>query len=188
MTRIIVALAFTALFFAGVGRADEPSAADIAAVKACTDLVKKKVNGRPPHGDDEFEEKTGPEGRLAGAAKLAPFDASSCIGVLATACVQKIGEMAREVQFAECRDRETSVWDRRLNEAYRRVQSKMDKEALDNLRKVQRAWIAFRDASCHQSSVTFQGTMAGPMEAYCLMNLTARQAIWMEDWADNTAR
>jgi uncharacterized protein YecT (DUF1311 family) len=189
MTRIPLALTFFAAFScAGVARADQPSAADITAVKACTDLVKNNVDGRPPHGDDEFEEKVGPAGRLAGAAKLASFDAGSCIGILATACVQKIGEIAREVDFAECRDRETKVWDKRLNEAYRRAQNKMEKEALENLRKVQRAWIAFRDVSCRQSSATFQGTMAGPMESYCLMNLTARQAIWMENWADNAGR
>jgi uncharacterized protein YecT (DUF1311 family) len=189
MTPIPMAVVFVAAFFcATVARADESSAANIAAVKACVDLVKRNVNGRPLHGAAEFEEKVGPEGRLAGAAKLAPFEAGSCIGVVATACVQKIGEMARDVEFAECRDRETKVWDARLNEAYRRAQSKMEKQALDNLRKVQRAWIAFRDASCRQSSVTFQGTMAGPMVSYCLMNLTARQAIWMENWADNAAR
>jgi uncharacterized protein YecT (DUF1311 family) len=168
--------------------AHEPSAADLAAMKACLDLVKKNESNRPTHSLDEFDEKAGPEGRLAGAAKLAPYDASSCIGVIATACAQKIGEMANDFQFAECRDRETKVWDKRLNEAYKRAQAKMEKEALGNLRKVQRAWITFRDAACRQPSVTFQGSMAGPMESYCLMERTGRQAIWMEDWAEDVSR
>ena len=38
----------------------------------------------------------------------------------------------------------------------------MEKDALENLRKVQRAWIAWRDATCKQPYLVFQGTMAGP--------------------------
>jgi len=32
---------------------------------------------------------------------------------------------------------------------------------------------------------TWFGLMAGPMQAYSLMDRTARQALWMEGWLEN---
>ena len=159
---------------------DEPTAENAAAVKACTDLIanNEKTGPSPP---DELEEKAGAEGRLAAAAEAARRSPSSCIGVLSTACIQKAGNMSNGV-VNDCYDQETAVWDKRLNVAYGEASSRMEKEALDNLRKVQRAWIAWRDATCRQPYLVFQGTMAGPMEAWCRLDITARQAIWMEGW------
>jgi uncharacterized protein YecT (DUF1311 family) len=154
-------------------------------VKACTDMVANNEKNRPLHGPDEFEEEAGPPGRLAGAAKLSAFAKESCIGVLATACVQKEGEMAGDSQYSDCYDHEAQVWDKRLNAAYHDAQTRMETDAAENLRKSQRAWLAWRDASCDQPWITFQGSMAGPMQAYCILELTARQAIWMEGWAEN---
>ena len=167
----------SSLLLASGAFAEEPPAADIAAVKACTDLASKNAKNRPLHGPDELEEKTGPEGRLAAAAKATAFAASSCIGVLATACVQNQGETASESVYGDCRLREAQVWDKRLNIAYRAASAKMERQAADNLRKTQRAWIAWRDASCKQPWITFQGSMAGPMEARCMMSLTANHAL-----------
>jgi uncharacterized protein YecT (DUF1311 family) len=107
----------------------------------------------------------------------------SCIGVWSTACIQKAGNTSNSV-LIDCYSQETAAWDQRLNAAYGRASSRMDKDALDNLRKVQRAWIAWRDASCRQPYLVFKGTMAGPMEAWCMLDLTARQAIWMEGWLE----
>jgi uncharacterized protein YecT (DUF1311 family) len=168
--------------------ADEPPAADMAAVQACTDLVAANEKNRPAHPPDEFEEQAGPQGRLAAAGQLAAFAGDSCIGVLATACIQKEGEMAGDGQWSECYERETQIWDKRLNVAYRGALGQMEKDAQANLRKTQRAWIAWRDARCNQAWATFKGSMAGPMEAYCRLDLTARQALWMEDWRENSKR
>src|SRR5262249_28596586 len=82
----------------------------------------------------------------------------------------------------DCNDQEAAAWDKRLNIAYGKALSQMDKDAVENLRKVQRTWIAWRDATCQQPYLVFQGTMAGPMETWCRLDLTARQAIWMEGW------
>ena len=185
MARIFFSVGILALVLPVSAMADEPPAADLAAVKACTDLAARNQNSRPPHSQDEFNEKAGPRGRLAGAAKLSAFARESCIGVLATACLQKEGEMAGDGQYANCYTREAVVWDKRLNEAYRAAQTKMEKDAVDNLHKVQRAWIAWRDVMCKQPWITFQGTMANPMEAHCMLDLTARQAMWMEGWVEN---
>jgi uncharacterized protein YecT (DUF1311 family) len=161
----------------------EPPTEDVVAVKTCTDLAAANEKSRPLHAEDELEEKPGAVGRLAAASEAARRAPLSCVGVLSTACIQKQGNMADSVQIA-CRMRETAVWDKRLNAAFRKASSRMESEALDNLRKVQRAWIAWRDASCRQSYLVFQGSMAGPMEAWCEMDITARQAIWMEGWVE----
>jgi uncharacterized protein YecT (DUF1311 family) len=160
--------------------AEEPPAADVAAVKAWGDLVATNKKKLPLRGPDEFEEKVGPDGRLAGAAKLTILAEESCIGVLATACLQREGETAGDGQYSDCYRREAVVWDKRLNVAYRAAQAKMEKGAQENLRTAQRAWIAWRDLTCKQPWMTFQGSMAGPMEAHCGLELTGRQAIWME--------
>src|SRR5262249_24609157 len=128
------------------------------------------------------------QGRLAGAAKLSAFATESCIGVLATACLQAAGEMAADGQYSDCYDREARVWDMRLNAAYRAAQGQMEKEAPYKLQRVERTWIAWRDARCKQPWATFHGSMAAPMEAYCMLDLTARQALWMEVWLENSKR
>jgi uncharacterized protein YecT (DUF1311 family) len=181
MFRLVFACAgLLALALCAPARAEEAPKEDVAAVKACTDLAAEKAKKAAPD-KDELEEKVGPEGRLRAASEHAGHAAESCIGVLAVACVHKEGNMSNGV-LNQCYDREAAVWDKRLNAAYRAALAKMEKDAADNLRKTQRAWIAWRDASCRQPSLTFKGSMAGPMEAWCGMNLTARQAIWMEDW------
>ena len=50
--------------------------------------------------------------------------------------------------------------------------------------KVERTWIAWRDAACQQPYLVFvgRGQWTGPMETWCKLDLTARQAIWMEGW------
>jgi uncharacterized protein YecT (DUF1311 family) len=159
---------------------DEPSAESLAALKACTDLAaNNEKNGPAP--PDELEEKAGAEGRLAAAAEAARRSRFSCIGVWSTACIQKAGNMSNGV-LNDCYSQETAAWDKRLNVAYGQASSRMEKDALDNLRKVRRAWIAWRDATCAQPYLVFQGTMAGPMESWCKLDITARQAIWMEGW------
>lgn len=179
-----LATSFAALFalaaLSAPALSDEPTTESLAAVKACTDLVanNEKTGPAPP---DELEEKAGAEGRLAAAAEAARRSPANCIGVWSTACIQKAGNMSNSV-LDDCYAQESAAWDKRLNIAYGKASAGMGKEALDNLRKVERAWIAWRDASCKEPYLVFQGTMANPMEAWCMLDLTARQAIWMEGW------
>ena len=182
IVKFVVCAGLMSLAYLAPARAVEAPKEDMAAVKACLDVAAEKAKKAPPF-KEELEEKAGPEGRLAAASELAGHDKQSCIGVLAVACVQKIGNMSNAT-LNECRSKEAAVWDQRLNAAYRTALEKMEKDAADNLRKTQRAWIAWRDASCRQPYLTFQGTMAGPMETWCVMNLTALQAIWMEGWTE----
>jgi uncharacterized protein YecT (DUF1311 family) len=180
MTR--AALLVLACLAAVPALAEEPSKADRAEIDACLALAAEKAKKAAPP-KDELEEAPGAEGRLAAAAEKAGHDRSSCVGALAKACIQKEGNTSNAV-LNECYGREAAVWDVRLNAAYRAALVKMDKDAADNLRKTQRAWIAWRDATCRQPEVAFKGTMAGPMQAWRLMDLTARQALWMAGWAE----
>lgn len=181
MIRLLFACAgLLALAFCAPARAEEPSKEDVAAVKACVDLAAKRAKNAGPD-KDELEEGPGPEGRLRAASEHAGHAAESCIGVLAVACVQKAGNTSNGA-LTGCYGREAAVWDQRLNAAYKTALAKMERDAADNLKTTQRAWIVWRDASCREPYLVFQGSMAGPMQAWCGMNLTARQAIWMEDW------
>jgi uncharacterized protein YecT (DUF1311 family) len=164
--------------------AAEPAAADRATLAACLELVKKNDAARGIHGSDELTEKPGPAGRLAAARAAAPRKSESCIGVVSTACIQAEGNESNATML-QCYGRESDAWDGRLNTAYKALLAKGDgQEVVDGLRKTQRSWIAFRDAACAQPAVAFQGTMAGPMSAWCVLDMTARQALWLERWLE----
>lgn len=180
----VLLAALIALSPAGVSTkaAEKASAADRAALAACLDLVKKNEAARGLHDPDELTEKAGPAGRLAAARAAAPRRADSCIGVVATACIQGEGNESTAT-MVQCYGSEADAWDARLNAAYKALLANGDgQDVADGLRKTQRSWIAFRDAACAQPAVVFKGTMAGPMSAYCVLELTARQALWLEGW------
>jgi uncharacterized protein YecT (DUF1311 family) len=144
--------------------------------------VKKNQSARGAHDSDELTEKPGPAGRLAAARAEAPRKTESCIGVVSTACIQAEGNEATATML-QCYGREADAWDARLNITYKALLAKGDsQEVTDGLRKTQRAWITFRDAACAQPGIVFQGTMAGPTSVYCVMEKTARQAMWLEGW------
>jgi uncharacterized protein YecT (DUF1311 family) len=178
--RRVLAASFALAGVLSAQAAEKPPGDDIAAVAVCTDYAAARASKAP--AKEERDEKPGPPGRLAAASEKAGHDGTSCIGVLAAACLRNRGDASGSAALNQCYSREAAVWDWRLNAAYRTVQAKMDNEAADNLRKTQRAWIAWREAMCAQPYATFKGAMAGPMQAWCEMDLAGRQAIWMEGW------
>jgi uncharacterized protein YecT (DUF1311 family) len=159
-----------------------PLDADMATVEACLGLARKNQEARGLHEPDELTEKAGPKGRLNAARDAAPMEAESCIRVVSTACIQAEGNLSNAT-YNKCYGRETDVWDARLNAAYKRLLADADGEDVaEGYRKTQRAWIAYRDASCAQAWLVFKGTMANPIGSYCRMEKTARQALWLEGW------
>jgi uncharacterized protein YecT (DUF1311 family) len=51
----------------------------------------------------------------------------------------------------------------------------------DALKNMQRAWIAYRDATCdYERSHWGGGTGGGPATVSCLMYMTAEQALYLE--------
>lgn len=62
-----------------------------------------------------------------------------------------------------------------------------DEIAVQALRDIQVKWIADRDAKCGWPAVFFQGgTIAGPLAAACLNDMTARRANELADYLDWT--
>ena len=117
-------------------------------------------------------------------ADAKPALREACIGALASPCIGDEGARTPADVIA-CLERETHVWDGRLNAAYRASLAKAAPAAAGSLRSVERAWIVWRDAACAHPYAVFQGTMASPMMADCIMKETGRQALWVELWMEN---
>jgi uncharacterized protein YecT (DUF1311 family) len=118
---------------------------------------------------------------LAHAGERAAIDEASCIGVVSTPC-QQTSEGSSNVGSANCMRRELAVWDERLNRSYEKWIGACDAAKVCTARrKLARAWLALRDARCALPWIEMQGTMAIPMTSFCLLDATARQAIWIAE-------
>ena len=124
-----------------------------------------------------------------------------CIGAEAEICMAGDGGTTT-VGMGACLSAEADLWDARLNaaygplrDAYRRtdVENEMAGWAApsraDALRDMQRAWIAYRDATCALAAAQFGGgTGRGPAHAACRLEETARQALELEALLDEAGR
>ncbi len=118
-----------------------------------------------------------------------------CVGRAAAVCMMTPGGDTT-IGMIECLDGELGYWDGRLNAAYaERVAIAMEQDAEmrelesaaasieESLRAMQRAWIAFRNASClYEQAQWMGGTGGGPASMACHMQETARQALKLEGW------
>lgn len=129
---------------------------------------------------------------LAGAAS--DTERRACIGRSAEACMNATPDGSTTVGMGYCWDREREDWDRYLNQTY---QYYMDKaRALDAemaeigsaapslaeaLRRAQRAWIAWRDASCDYEMAQWGGgSGGGPALLSCLAWRTGEQVLYLQ--------
>ena len=119
----------------------------------------------------------------------------SCIGSAARQCME--GESGgTTVVMSYCLGEELRHWDGLLNKSYAAVmaQSKATDDEMADLgsaapkqapllQQMQRNWIAFRDAACsYEGSRWGGGTGAGPAGTDCMLTLTARQYLWINDY------
>jgi uncharacterized protein YecT (DUF1311 family) len=197
---VSVACAFAMAVSANVSAeepAEEMAAKDAAVVKACLDVAEARRKAADAaeadsSGDDaQAEKKTGPEGHLEAAAREAGYAPESCIGVLSGPCMET-EEGASTYGMMDCYGRESEVWDARLNASYREqpapesgpeVNAATAEMEAKQLRKVQTAWIPWRDATCevlYADGIPIYGSLANVDAVHCIMVLTARQALWME--------
>jgi uncharacterized protein YecT (DUF1311 family) len=127
------------------------------------------------------------------AAAPDPRAQRTCIGASATECMATPAGSST-YGMGGCLDAELTWWDDRLNQVYRDLRARDARDDAANqglpgaasqaeaLRDMQRAWIAFRDASCHYERVQWGGgTGGGPAALDCLMRMTAEQAIFLEE-------
>jgi|SRR5215510_6508498 len=152
--------------------------ADRAAVEACLKLVGEnaKQEAQKPLED----ETPGPAGRLAGAARQAATQAESCIGAVTAPCQQEPGGFST-AGMIDCNTREWAVWDERLNRAYNNALKGADPKLATALRQTQRAWLQWREQRCKLPAIENEGgSIVGPLYADCMLDATARQALWLE--------
>jgi len=159
-------------------------AGDRAAVTACLKIVADIAKSRG--GSQSTDSPTGDkiDAKAWMAAKSAHPDgpdATSCIGVVSTRCLA-VRDNVSTAAMAGCMRRETAIWDERLNAAYKSWTSKCDSpEICEARRKLERAWLAERDARCTLPHVEAQGGTIAIIEGSdCMLDATARQAIWIE--------
>lgn len=123
-----------------------------------------------------------------------------CIGVAAARCMDSDAG-STTVGMSYCLGEELDYWDSRLNAAYAKVMAAAettDAEMVELgsaapkqaplLKQMQQDWIAYRDSACsYEGSRWGGGTGAGPAGVDCALVLTARQALWLEDYRDADA-
>ncbi|MGR3571230.1 lysozyme inhibitor LprI family protein [Brevirhabdus sp.] len=130
------------------------------------------------------------------AAQESRADPGRCIGRSADLCMSRTEGGESSYGMSGCLDRELGFWDARLNRTYGKLRARdghTDRENArlapqappleQNLRAMQRAWIAYRDAVCDYELATWGGgTGGGPAHVSCMMTMTAKQALYLERW------
>ncbi|QYX55640.1 DUF1311 domain-containing protein [Roseovarius sp. SCSIO 43702] len=116
-----------------------------------------------------------------------------CIGIAAEQCMKARGYAT--AVMGGCAHAEYEYWDQRLNVAYKAARAKAKRMDTANeelvrgslvtaLRDMQRAWIAYRDATCDFERLQWGGgTGGGPATASCLMRETAEQFFDLDAFA-----
>lgn len=127
-------------------------------------------------------------------ACLAQGKEGACIGVATEACTASTPGGDSTVGYSFCAQGELQFWDAELNRLYRQrmaIARSLDAEPqipdwtprpsdVEALRAMQRAWIAFRDATCHFEEIQWWGgTGMGGAGIACRMRLTAQQALYL---------
>lgn len=85
----------------------------------------------------------------------------------------------------ECEATASSDYDRRMNAAYAALIRKLPREAAQQLRLSQRAWVAFRDAETKARDALYEtrdGTMFVPMQAADTTNVIRDRALQLEGY------
>lgn len=131
----------------------------------------------------------------AASPSLSGYTVLDCIGRAAQDCMNTPGGDTT-IGMIDCLQGELNYWDKRLNSAFAvRVAAAKKEDAEmakirsapasleESLRKMQRAWISYRDAACLYEQAQWQGgTGGGPATVACHMNETARQTLKLEGW------
>lgn len=99
-----------------------------------------------------------------------------------TACLNASGGATPDI--LDCIDAETKVWDKALNDAYKRTMSALPDARRSGLQAAQRAWIKFRDANCAFMNDPNGGQEARMMTSECVLRMTAERANELASFAE----
>jgi uncharacterized protein YecT (DUF1311 family) len=82
--------------------------------------------------------------------------------------------------LVRCLQEKTTPWDKRLNEAYQEsLKDAVSNEQREQLRRAQRAWVAYRDANCLFYRLG-EGSIAQVDAATCILSMTESRARELE--------
>ena len=139
------------------------------------------IASAPACAEDPFEPNAAERATIDKCLKRTADDdvfkqADQCIGLISDPCIDKDTSTA-----VACQERETRIWDEKLNAAFKDARAHVDAATGEALKEAQRAWIAFRDAKCAVSEKEYDGgTMATIMVADCKRTETGRRALEMQ--------
>lgn len=100
-----------------------------------------------------------------------------CVGAVSDACLAQPGN-DNTVMMAACLERESAIWDERLNDDYKALLAGLESEAKDKLKTGQKAWLTVRDTTCDVESGFWQGgTGFGGAVAGCMLRETGARDL-----------
>lgn len=104
------------------------------------------------------------------------------IGLCSTVCADAdpfktcFDNAATTAAMHQCANQEFEFYDKKLNQIYQTLQSKVGSENKAALTEAQRAWVAFRDKECQFSSQQNAGGTIQPINLLgCYTNLTQKR-------------
>jgi len=102
---------------------------------------------------------------------------ADCIAVASNACQGEPGGSSTP-GITDCNNREASWWDAQLNFYYEELKAKLEPDVFDSLKTAQRAWLAYREATCNFSYELWRdGTIRSVAYSSCMLEETARRSI-----------
>ncbi len=153
-------------------------ASDKAALAECLKYVSDFPGNVPGVND-----KPTPAIHIDNAVKLAGHEPASCIDYVTEICSFESEDGQSQLGLIDCANREVRVWEDRLNTTYEALMAKAAPKAREGYRKMQRAWIAYRDARCAAEAFaeTVNTDRQSNIIVSCVLDATARQALILDD-------
>jgi len=157
---------------------EKARASDKAALAECLKYVSDFPGGVPGVNDTPT-----PAIHIDNAIKLAGHEPASCINYVTELCSFESDDGQSQLGLIDCANREVGVWEDRLNMTYEALIAKAAPKAREGYRKMQRAWIAYRDARCaaEASAETVNTDRQSNIIVSCALDATARQALILDD-------
>ena len=109
-----------------------------------------------------------------------------CSAMIYDACQAAHDQPDTTLSITECAMMSHKGWDIILNERYRTLIAASPPDLQVKLRSAQKAWISLRDADCAAIyEANKEGTIRGPLYAFCMVEHTADRASWLKSFNEN---
>ncbi len=126
---------------------------------------------------------------MTSSRKLLILSVVALCGATLPAAADECADPQDQATMNACAGKEFETADKALNAAYHEVVRRIgsDHETRTALTAAQRAWIAFRDASCgFEYELWSEGTIRSIVGASCMLELTAQRADALSGYVNRT--